>query len=183
MCNFSLNVVAVVGTELVTTRLKEELCTMKKFRRGFTLVELLIVIAILGTLTAVMTVSTGTATARAKASSIVSNVEACKTAAAVYYSDNYDATGIATATPANTFLADTNTYVPNFKDFTSSTIKYTAGTTAGKENWTLDVDFTADAEASTLLTALKKAKGYSGLTVGKFTVNLTTGTITAGSGE
>lgn len=57
---------------------------MKAVRKGFTLVELLIVIAILGTLSAAMTVSSGSANAAAKASTIYTNINTIKTAAILY---------------------------------------------------------------------------------------------------
>ena len=57
---------------------------MKAVRKGFTLVELLIVIAILGTLSAAMTVSSGSANAAAKASTIYANINTIKTAAILY---------------------------------------------------------------------------------------------------
>ena len=58
-----------------------------KTRKGFTLVELLIVVAILATLAATMVASMGGATAKAKAATITSNVEACVTAVQKYYAD------------------------------------------------------------------------------------------------
>ncbi len=61
---------------------------MKRTRKGFTLVELLIVIAILGTLSAAMSVSVIGSTAKAKAATIASNVEACVNAAALYCADH-----------------------------------------------------------------------------------------------
>ena len=94
---------------------------MKKMRKGFTLVELLIVIAILGTLAASMSISAGDATARAKATSIVNNIEVCKSGAALYYSVAVTSKD-ATMTP-NAFLVANSEYVPNWGQFsTGSTI-------------------------------------------------------------
>ena len=54
---------------------------MKKARKGFTLVELLIVVAILGILSVSMMMSVGGTTAKAKASMIASNFDAARIAA------------------------------------------------------------------------------------------------------
>ncbi len=60
-------------------------------RKGFTLVELLIVIVVIGVLSAMMMLSSTEAVTSAKASNIVSNLRNLKTAALAYYVDNYDA--------------------------------------------------------------------------------------------
>ena len=61
---------------------------MKNKRKGFTLVELLIVIVVIGILSAMMMLSSTEAVTSAKASNIVSNLRNLKTAALAYYADN-----------------------------------------------------------------------------------------------
>ena len=57
---------------------------MKAVRKGFTLVELLLVISIIGTLAATLSLAGGSATAAAKASTIYTNIQNIKTAAMLY---------------------------------------------------------------------------------------------------
>ena len=57
---------------------------MKRTRKGFTLVELLIVVAIMGVLAAMMSLTAGSSTATAKAAAINNNIHNIKMAAMMY---------------------------------------------------------------------------------------------------
>ena len=60
---------------------------MLKKSKGFTLVELLIVVVIIGILAGMMMLSTGSATAKAEATKIVSDMRNMKAAAIMFYAD------------------------------------------------------------------------------------------------
>ena len=66
-------------------------CNMK--RKGFTLVELLIVIVVIGILSAMMMLSSTEAVTSAQASNIISNLRNLKTAALAMYVDKLDYAG------------------------------------------------------------------------------------------
>ena len=141
---------------------------MRKIRKGFTLVELLIVIAILGTLSAAMTVSSSTATAKAKASVIANNLKTCTSGAQVYMFEHTDASATLTTTTANMLAAA----VPNFTEFTkindndSDTIIYEAVDVAGEDvpdNWSITVTLKGD-DKGDIVAALQDIKGFKKLT-------------------
>ena len=64
-------------------------------RKGFTLVELLIVIVVIGILSAMMMISSTEAVSSAKAASIIGNMRTLKTAALAYYIDKVDSSSAA----------------------------------------------------------------------------------------
>ncbi|MDY6400374.1 MAG: type II secretion system protein [Synergistales bacterium] len=59
-------------------------------RKGFTLVELLIVIVVIGVLSAMMMLSSTEAVSSAKAAKVINNLRQLKTAALSWYMDNLD---------------------------------------------------------------------------------------------
>lgn len=61
---------------------------MKKRSRGFSLIEILIVIIIIGILSGSLMITIGSATSKSEATKIVSNLEVLKTAVVMYYADN-----------------------------------------------------------------------------------------------
>ena len=129
-----------------------------KTREGFTLIELLVTVSILATLSATMTISVQGATAKAKAAAIASNVEACKTAAALCFADNsQEAMSKMTTTDV------LKKYMPNWADFANASndsIVYTADGT-GPDKWTVTVNFENDPDSSKIKSGLQSIKGYS----------------------
>ena len=75
-------------------------------RRGFTLVELLIVIVVIGVLSAMMMLSSTEAVSSARASNIVSNLRNLKTAALAFYIDHVDSYDLSTIDDAAKLDAD-----------------------------------------------------------------------------
>ncbi len=137
---------------------------MKTSRKGFTLVELLIVVAILATLTATMMVSMNGATAKAKAATIASNVDACVTAVKKYYGDGL---GVKYESHVNDVISQA---IPRFGSFTEdgNTIKYTLADDPAEDKpdptdytkWTMEVDFSEDSEKEEIRRALMNIRGY-----------------------
>ncbi len=143
---------------------------MKKARKGFTLVELLIVVAILATLTAAMTASISGSTAKAKAAMIANNVEAMKNAASQYYTEHMEESSTLASATTTTVL---DAYIPTWRDFQKGDIKYivvTDNSDAGRTKWAITVDFSNDGEAEAIKTSLAKIKGYGDYNGEKITV-------------
>ena len=76
---------------------------MKRTRKGFTLVELLIVIAIVGVLATMMSLTARSSTAKAKATQIVSDFKVITSGLSIYIAEN---TGVTDPTAFNTSSPD-----------------------------------------------------------------------------
>ncbi len=83
---------------------------MKKFRKGFTLVELLIVIGIMGTLSSLAMVAGQEASDAAKATNIADGLGKASIAAMAYYADNSDTIDVSGAKVADV-VAGANAYL------------------------------------------------------------------------
>ena len=107
-----------------------------KMRKGFTLVELLIVIVIIGILASSMMLSSGSATAAAEASNIVSDLRSMKAATLMFYIDSMD------ALPDDLDLRYLTRYMDNPGKFTTDNgyIFAQSGTTATGLNWWVGFD-------------------------------------------
>ena len=95
-------------------------------RKGFTLVELLIVIVVIGILSAMMMLSSTEAVASAKANNIVSNLRNMKTAVLSYYADNMDLFAKTPTTKIST--ADVLPYLNSTKETVTETNNNTTTT-------------------------------------------------------
>lgn len=107
-------------------------------REGFTLVELLIVIVVIGVLSAMMMLSSTEAVSSAKAADIISDLRNLKTAALAWYADNLDyVDGKASKTDSpNSFsnLADEKTRISKYMN-NEGLGNYTFAGTAAAGPW------------------------------------------------
>ena len=140
-------------------------------REGFTLVELLIVIVVIGILSAMMMLSSTEAVSSARASNIVSNLRNLKTAALSWYIDNISS-------------ADT----VNIKDYKTAIVKYLSNQNVDSEygfvgkgsgNWYVYYD----KPDSNVATKLISRKDSVGLVKVNSTTNDTPGTSEYTSGQ
>ncbi len=161
---------------------------MKKARKGFTLVELLIVVAILATLTAAMTVSVTGSTAKAKAATIASNINEFIKAASIY--SNTEDANVSTATTDTVIEA----YMGKWKDLQNGTsVKYTANDLTKKatgSTWTQDKTWCVkveiiDSDSANIIAELEKIPGFgkydgtaTAVNTGTFYVTLRDGKVT-----
>ena len=100
---------------------------------------------------------------------IVGNIDACKLAATVFYADNFDSQTVKMSKQAAEDVLKAN--IPTYKDFQTGNITIkplTEKDYEGRDNWTIEVDFTNDADVERLKTLLKATKGYSGNYVLKY---------------
>ncbi len=121
-------------------------------RKGFTLVELLIVIVVIGILSAMMMLSSTEAMSSAKASNIVSNLRNLKTATLAWYADHTDYVteegkvkfGTGNADLVQKFLTstatDTTANKVNILKYFNNEGSITFGTTLSDGGYTLQAD-------------------------------------------
>ncbi|HCL79900.1 MAG TPA: prepilin-type cleavage/methylation domain-containing protein [Synergistaceae bacterium] len=104
---------------------------MLKRRSGFTLVELLIVIIIIGILAGAMLLVAGSGTDKAEATKIVSNLRTLKSATLLYYADKVGGSTVAVPTD----IGDLAPYMDRTADGLSDYVIDDATTASGDIIW------------------------------------------------
>lgn len=140
-------------------------------RKGFTLVELLLVIVIIGILAAAMSLAGGSATASAKASTIYNNIRNIKTAALLYQvqagnqfkESNVSKTTLKDFVDLDAYNNMTSTQVGATRVVKANNIMYqvVAGTEAGAGAYVI-CSFKEDGDAKAIANALK---GYQDIRI------------------
>ena len=107
-----------------------------KKRTGFTLVELLIVIIIIGILAGAMLLVAGSGTDKAEATKIISNLRSLKSAALMYYSDNPNA-----VIPENDGIDELAKYMDRKIEAPDGVYVFVEGTVSGdKVGWFVGIE-------------------------------------------
>ena len=130
-------------------------------RKGFTLVELLIVIVIIGILAAAMLLSSGAATASAEASNIVSDLRNMKAGALMFYADSMDDIENGTLTTLNVTLL--MPYVDNPSKYAGGNGNPYILTKDTDNKWWVGYDLTAGNKNSDVKSKLAGRAGTTGL--------------------
>lgn len=141
----------------------------KSARKGFTLVELLIVIVVIGILSAMMMLSSTEAVSSAKAADIISDLRNIKTAALAYYADNLDE-----ADKSSFNLANNKTKVWKYLGTVSVDSKYDLEGTVGG-TWYATANVT-DSKVLEKLEGRRKSVGISGTKVSQDTTAISSTT-------
>ncbi len=112
---------------------------MQKNQKGFTLIEMLVVIAVIGILSAVVLTSLGPSRQKAKDSRIISAMNQLRAIAEVLYDGDYDA------------FNESNSEVSNLKD----EIEKDGGT-----SFDIELDSSTDSQKYAILVKLNRGKYY-----------------------
>ena len=131
-------------------------------REGFTLVELLIVIVVIGVLSAMMMLSSTEAVSSAKAADIVSDLRNLKTAALAWYADHLDTAE--NATKLGTSLNSKRDEIAKYMNNGDLDDKYTFGGTSAGNNWFVWYNIGSDTKVKEKLISRKSSTGLWGST-------------------
>ena len=135
---------------------------MKRSKKGFTLVELLIVVAIIAVLASMMTLASSDATVAAKAASIANGYKIIGTAFTVYHSISGDESS------ADYFSGKTGKYAGVSKDYVGPQVKnltkysVTETTDGGVSKFYVAYDFTNETAVLNKFLTYSKDMGMTG---------------------